>query len=128
MAKHDKSGIMKAAWAHYRHMRGNWPQMGYTFAQALKEIWRREKRKAADEEAHREQARVHAEWVAAMKAKEAARARAVAALSAEDRARLEALKKDLHAHQCKDLWDDSDRSYVWRLESEIAELEKEAAA
>ena len=121
---YNKSEIMKRAWNQYRLRNTHFwlKEEQKTFGNYLKDAWKHAKQEAAKEAERKEGARVLAEQLAV---KEAAKARAAAALSDTDRARLEALKYELFTLGCKDLWDDSDRAYSRKLEAQIVELETE---
>ena len=118
----NKSAIFRNAWATYRA----YQTMGWdtTFGKCLKAAWDGEKQAI---EARKPAEVKEAERKAAWQAKQDSKARAAAALSDTDRARLEALKKELFILECKDLWNDNDRAYSRKLQARIDELETEKA-
>ena len=123
---YNKSDIFKKAWNQYGFRRNHFwlREEQKTFGSYLKDAWRDAKREAAKEAERKEGARALAGRLAV---KEAARARAVAALNETDRAELEAFKYDLFTLECKDMWDDNDRAYSRKLRARIDELETENA-
>ena len=120
---YNKSAIFRNAWATYKARN----QMGWatTFGECLKASWEHEKQMAEMRKpAEVKEAERKAKWQAGQDSK----ARAAAALSDTDKARLEALKYDLFTLECKDLWNENDWAYSRKLQTQIDKLETERRA
>ena len=121
----NKSEIFRNAWKFFRSSVNNgW---GYTFGECLKTSWKQAKAKAELDTKAQRLAAWEAEKKAAWQARQDSKARAVAALSVADKAKLEALKKEMFLIDMIDRWSDEDRQRRGELQARIDELETETA-
>ena len=123
---YNKSAIFKKAWNQYGFRKRHYwlKEEQKTFGSYLKEAWKDAKHESAKEARREEDAR---ELAGQLAIKEAARARAVAALSDADRETYDALKKEMFLIDMIDRWSDKDRQRRDELQARIDILETEKA-
>ena len=121
MTTYNKSEIMKRAWNQYRFRRHHFwlNEEQKTFGNYLKDAWKNARREATEEAKRKERAEAN---TAMMAAKEAKEARAVAAMTDTNRAKLAEIDKQLFNIDMIDRWSDADRQSYYRLQGERERL------